>query len=51
MSEFFKKLKKGLEEAIAYEEGELDLLSEIIEVTEPVSQNKTEKNNHDKKNY
>ena len=35
MSKFFKKLKAGLEEAIAYEQGKLDLRSEIIEIPEP----------------
>ncbi len=35
MNKFFKKLKAGLEEAIAYEKGNLDLRSEIIEVSEP----------------
>lgn len=37
MSKFFKKLKAGLEEAIAYEQGKLDLRSEIIEIPEPPS--------------
>jgi hypothetical protein len=30
----FKKLKKGLEEAIAHEKGKLTLKSEIIEIPE-----------------
>src|SRR5262249_25887944 len=35
MTKFFKKIKAGLEEAIAYEQGKLDLRSEIIEIPEP----------------
>lgn len=35
MSKFFKALKKGLEEAIAHEEGKITLKSEIIEIPEP----------------
>ena len=34
-NKFFKKLKAGFEEAIAYEQGKLDLRSEIIEIPEP----------------
>lgn len=43
MSKFFKKLKAGLEEAIAYEQGKLDLRSEIIEIPEPPIQYKAKK--------
>jgi putative transcriptional regulator len=32
---FFKDLKKSLEEAIAYQQGKLDLRSEVIEIPEP----------------
>lgn len=40
MSNFFKKLKAGLEDAIAHEQGKLDLRSEIIEIPEPPAQYK-----------
>lgn len=35
MSKFYKDLKAGLEEIIAYKEGKLDLRTTIIEVPEP----------------
>lgn len=35
MSKLFKKLKEGLEEAIAYREGKITLNSELIELPEP----------------
>lgn len=34
-NQFFKDLKVGLEDAIAYKKGKLDLRSELIEVPEP----------------
>ena len=34
-NKFFKDLKTGLEEAIAYKKGKLDLRSELIEIPEP----------------
>lgn len=37
MSKFFKGLKEGLEEALAYSEGKLTLKSEFIEIPEPPS--------------
>jgi putative transcriptional regulator len=37
---FFNDLKKGLEEAIAYQQGKLDLRSEEIEIPEPPAQYK-----------
>lgn len=40
MGKFFKDLKAGLEEAIAYEKGLLDLRSELVEVPEPPAENK-----------
>ena len=39
-NKFFKDLKKGLEEAIAYKKGKLDLRSELIEIPEPPAQYK-----------
>lgn len=38
MSKFFKGLKKGLEEALAYTEGKITLKSELIEIPEPPSE-------------
>lgn len=35
MSKFFKGLKAGLEEALAYSEGKITLKSELIEIPEP----------------
>lgn len=35
MSKFFKELKEGLEEALAYSEGMVTLKSEFIEIPEP----------------
>ena len=35
MSDFFKGMKKGLEEALAHTEGKLTLKSEFIEIPEP----------------
>lgn len=35
MSKFYKDLKAGLEEALAYRQGKVKLYSEIIEVPEP----------------
>lgn len=35
MSKFYKGLKKGLEEALAYSEGKITLKSEFIEIPEP----------------
>jgi len=32
MSKLFKKLKKGLEEIIAFEEGKITLTTELIEI-------------------
>jgi putative transcriptional regulator len=40
MGKFFKDLKAGLEEAIAYEKGLLDLRSELVEVPEPPAEYK-----------
>lgn len=40
MSKFFKKLKAGLEEAIAHEQGKIKLHSEVIEIPEPPMQYK-----------
>lgn len=40
MGKFFKDLKAGLEEAIAYEKGLLDLRSELVEVTDPPAEYK-----------
>ena len=37
MSKLFKALKKGLEEAIAHEEGKITLKSETIEIPAPPS--------------
>jgi len=34
MNKFFKKLKKGLEEALAYSEGKITLKSELIKISE-----------------
>jgi putative transcriptional regulator len=39
-NKFFKDLKKGLEEVIAYQKGKLDLRSEEIEIPEPPAQYK-----------
>lgn len=38
MSNLFKKLKAGLEDTIAYEQGKLVLNSETIEIPEPPAQ-------------
>ena len=35
MSKFFKDLKAGLEDAIAYEQGKLELRSEFVVIPEP----------------
>lgn len=35
MSKFFKDLKKGMEEVVAYKKGKLTLRSEIVEIPEP----------------
>ena len=35
MSKLFKKLKKGLEEIIAFEEGKITLTTELIEIPKP----------------
>jgi putative transcriptional regulator len=53
MSKFFKKLKAGLEDAIAYEKGKLDLRSEIIEIPEPPTEYKAKdiKKIREKKRY
>jgi putative transcriptional regulator len=40
MSKFFKGLKKGLEEALAYTEGKITLKSEWVEIPEPPKQYK-----------
>jgi putative transcriptional regulator len=40
MSKFYKDLKAGLEEIIAYKEGKLDLRTTIIEVPEPPAEYK-----------
>lgn len=40
MSKFYKDLKSGLEEIIAYKEGKLDLRSTEIEVPEPPAEYK-----------
>jgi len=50
---FFKALKKGLEDAIAYEEGKLKLTAEIIEIPEPPSEYKAKeiKKIRSKRNY
>jgi putative transcriptional regulator len=37
---FFKSLKKGLEDILAYKEGKIKLTAEIIEIPEPPSQYK-----------
>lgn len=37
MSKFFKGLKEGLEEALAYTEGKITLKSELFEIPEPPS--------------
>jgi len=37
MSKFFKGLKNGLEEALAYTEGKITLKSELIDIPEPPS--------------
>ncbi len=39
-NKFFKDLKAGLEDAIAYREGKLDLRSQIIEIPEAPAQYK-----------
>jgi len=39
-NKFFEDLKIGLEEAIAYKKGKLDLRSELIEIPEPPAQYK-----------
>ncbi len=39
-NKLFKALKKGLEEAIAYEEGKIKLVTEVIEIPEPPSEYK-----------
>jgi len=53
MSKLFKKLKKGLEEAIAYEEGKLTLTSKIVEIPEPPTKYKAKeiKKIREQKNY
>jgi putative transcriptional regulator len=40
MDKFFKGLKKGLEETLAYSEGKLSLKSEFIEIPEPPTEYK-----------
>jgi len=35
MSKFYKKLKEGLEEALAHKQGKITLKSEVIEIPEP----------------
>lgn len=35
MSRFFKGLKKGLDQALAYRKGKITLKSEIVEIPEP----------------
>lgn len=35
MSKLFKKLKAGLEDAIAHDQGKLDLRSELIDIPKP----------------
>jgi putative transcriptional regulator len=39
-NKFFKDLKKGLEEVVAYKKGKLDLRSESIEIPEPPAEYK-----------
>ncbi len=50
MTKLFEQLKKGLEEAIAYKKGNLDLRTTIIEVPEaaprPKSKRAAQKKNH-----
>jgi len=48
-NKFFKGLKKGLEEAIAYEKGLLNLRSEEIEIPEPTIKYKKKRKNRSKK--
>lgn len=40
MSKFFKDLKQGLEETLAYTEGKLTLKSEFIDIPEPPAEYK-----------
>lgn len=40
MGKFFRDLKTGLEDAIAYRKGKLDLRSELIEIPEPPTEYK-----------
>jgi putative transcriptional regulator len=39
-NKFFKDLKAGLEDAIAYENGKLDLRSELVEIPEPPTEHR-----------
>ena len=40
MSKFFKDLKKGLEEAVAYKQGKTKLRSKVVEIVEPPAEYK-----------
>ena len=50
---FFKDLKAGLEDAIAYENGKLDLRSELVEIPEPPAEYRPKqiKKIREEKNY
>ena len=40
MGKFYKELKKGLEEIVAYKKGKIKLYSEVIEIPEPPTEYK-----------
>ena len=50
---FFKDVKAGLEDAIAYENGKLDLRSELVEIPEPPAEYRPKqiKKIREEKNY
>lgn len=43
MRKFFKKIKEGLEDALAHKKGEMTLHSEVIEVPQPKKSARSEK--------
>jgi putative transcriptional regulator len=51
MSKMFKKLKKGLEEAIAYEQGKIELRSEDVILPEPPKRYKAREIKKIRENY
>ena len=46
MSKFFKNLKAGLEDVIAYKKGKLDLRTELIDIPEPPTEYKSKQIKH-----